>query len=100
MDYKKIFETILKKCKPLAESFGLDLAESFKKDISDFLRNIELEKIIVELTNKEITKAEFESLLKGKMDLAEMILLKNAGLSLVEINKFKNNLLQIIIETI
>ncbi|HEX3043488.1 MAG TPA: hypothetical protein VHY08_01935 [Bacillota bacterium] len=102
MDFKAIFETILKKCEELAKSLGWDLADSATKDIIAFLEKnrVNLRKWSESLEKSEITNAEFKSLLKGEMDLAEMICLKNAGLSLVKIDELKAKLVQIIIENV
>jgi hypothetical protein len=46
-----------------------------------------------------LTKNDFEWLVAGKKDLAEMQALKNAGLSLVRLEKFQNELISLVINT-
>lgn len=47
----------------------------------------------------ELTRQDFEFLVAGKKDLAEMEGLKQAGLTLVRIEKFQNALISLIIDT-
>jgi hypothetical protein len=53
-----------------------------------------------QFSNKEITEAEFKSFISGQKELAEMLLLHEAGVALIEIDKFKRNLFNTIINTI
>jgi len=46
-----------------------------------------------------LTKDDFEWLVAGKKDLAEMQALKAAGLSLVRLEKFQNALISMVIDT-
>jgi hypothetical protein len=50
------------------------------------------------LANKQITKEEFEFLVKGKRDLAEMLALKQKGVALVKIDAFKNRLISLVVD--
>jgi len=47
----------------------------------------------------ELTKEDFEWLVAGKKDLAEMQALKNAGLALVRLEKFQNALISLVVNT-
>ncbi len=46
-----------------------------------------------------LTKDDFEWLVAGKKDLAEMQALKKAGLSLVRVERFQNALISLVIDT-
>ncbi len=51
------------------------------------------------LAEGELTKDDFEWLIAGKKDLAEMQALKNAGLTLVRLERFQNALISLVIDT-
>ena len=51
---------------------------------------------IDQLSKGEITLDDFEFLLKGQKDLAKMNALKQKGLGIVQINKFKSALIDIV----
>jgi hypothetical protein len=57
----------------------------------------DLERWVGELERKEIDKSDFESLVRGQKDLAEMQALKQAGLAQVSIDTFTNGVLDIVI---
>jgi hypothetical protein len=63
-----------------------------EKTEEDFNRWLKL------LESRELTKGDFEWLALGKKDLLGMYALKHAGLSLIEAEKFKDDLLILIIK--
>jgi hypothetical protein len=98
-DFKKIIEDILKEIESLTiETFRKHKDEAFK-DGKAFLDKIEddLERLSNLLLKGEITAEEFEWLIRSKKDLAEMMLLKQAGLTMIKIDQFKNRLLDLVI---
>jgi hypothetical protein len=100
-DFKKITEEILKEIESLAEeTFKKHKDEAFK-DGKAFLDKIEddLERLSNLLAKGELTAEEFKWLVRGKKDLAEMAFLKQVGLALVKIDKFKDSLLNLIISS-
>ncbi|HEV8506581.1 MAG TPA: hypothetical protein VGQ53_14315 [Chitinophagaceae bacterium] len=70
---------------------GKDLFTKVKEDLSRWLQL---------LADKQITNAEFETLLLGKRDLIAMRALTQAGLSLVKIDAFKTGLFNLITDTV
>jgi hypothetical protein len=101
-DFKKIIEEILKEIKSLAEETFKEHKDKAFKDGKAFLNKIEddLERLSNLLVDGQITLEEFKWLVRAKKDLAEMVLLKQAGLALVKIDKFKDNLLNLIIDSL
>jgi len=101
-DFKKIIEEILKEIESLAaETFKKHKDEAFK-DGKAFLDKTEddlgrFSKLVIK---GEIKAEEFTKLVLAKKDLAEMVLLKQAGLAQVKIDKFKDSLLNLIISSI
>lgn len=59
----------------------------------------DLERWTQSLGTGALTKDDFEWLVAGKKDLAEMQALKAAGLSLVRLEKFQNALISLVINT-
>jgi hypothetical protein len=98
-DFKKITEEILKEIESLAEGAFKKHKDKAFKDGRAFLDKIEddLERLSNLLAKGELTAEEFKWLVRGKKDLAEMVLLKQAGLALVQIDQFKNSILDSVI---
>lgn len=99
VDFKKITEEILKEIESLAQKTFKEHKDKAFKDGKVFLNKIEddLEQLSNLLAKGELTAEQFEWLVRAKKDLAEMVLLKQAGLALVQIDKFKNSLLDLVI---
>jgi hypothetical protein len=97
-NFKKITEEILKEIESLAEGTFKKHKDKAFKDGKAFMDKIEddLERLSNLLAKGELTAEEFKWLVRGKKDLAEMVLLKQAGLALVQIDQFKNSLLDLI----
>jgi hypothetical protein len=85
----------------LAENSLGNIKEAAISDGSDFLNKTkaDIKKWTTQLAEKEITADDFEWLLKGKKDLAELVLLKEKGLAKVELDKFTNGLIDTVIST-
>lgn len=98
-EFKKIIEEIFNEIESLAkETFKNQKDEAFK-DGKAFLDKIEndLERLSKLVIKGELTAEEFKWLVRGKKDLAEMVMLKQAGLAMVKIDQFKNSLLDLVI---
>jgi hypothetical protein len=98
-NFKKIIEEILKEIESLAEGTFKEHKDKAFKDGKSFLDKIEddLERFSNLLAKGELKAEEFKWLVRSKKDLAEMALLKQAGLAVVKIDKFKDSLLDLII---
>jgi DNA repair ATPase RecN len=99
IDLGKIFESVQAQAKALAQELFKQYARQATSDAKDFLQKSkdDLKRWIEELARGEMDKNEFESLVKGRADVAEMHALKQAGLAAVQIDTFVNGLLDIII---
>jgi len=73
-------------------------AKQAVKDASDFIANTkkDIKTWIDQLSKGEITLDDFEFFLKGQKDLAKMNALKQKRLGIVQINKFKSALIDIV----
>jgi len=52
-----------------------------------------------ELADQELSKADFEDLVKGVQDLAELVALKQAGLAAARLDAFRSDLVNLVIDT-
>jgi hypothetical protein len=69
------------------------------KDGNEFVKKTkkDLERWTEGLASGALSKADFEFLLKGKRDLAEMEALKQLGLSKIRVNKITNGVIDIVV---
>ena len=70
---------------------GQEYLETLKEDLKIWSEQV---------LSGELSSEDIEWLIKSKKDLAEMIFLKEKGLSLVAIDNFKNQLSQILIKMV
>src|ERR1044071_4136891 len=99
IDIGSIFKSIEDQAKALAEKLFKQYTRQAVSDVKDFLAKSkeDLKRWIEELARGEMDKDEFDSLVKGQADLAEMHALKQAGLAAVQIDTFVNGVLDIIV---
>jgi hypothetical protein len=71
------------------------------RDSKEFLRKTEedLKRWTKLLASGELTQEDFEWLVLGKKDLAELHALKEAGIAVVRIDRFRNALMDLTIDT-
>jgi hypothetical protein len=87
---KGLSRTSLKEFKDAATSDAKDFLEKYKAD---------LQKWIEDLANGELSEEDFEDLVLGRKDIAEMYALKKAGVALAKMDLFKCRLADLIIDT-
>ena len=94
-----ILKTVEDQSKALAERLFKQYTHQAVSDVRDFLQKstLNLKRWVEELARGEMDKDEFESLIKGQADVAEMRALKQAGLAAVQIDTFTNGVLDIIV---
>ena len=99
IDVGGILKSVEDQSKALAEKLFKQYANRAVSDVRDFLQKSkdDLKRWVEELVRGELDKDEFESLIKGQADLAEMRALKQAGLAAVQIDTFTNGVLDIIV---
>ena len=98
-DIGSIFKSVEDQSKALAEKLFKQYTHQALSDVRDFLEKSKdaLRRWVEDLDRGDLDKDEFESLIKGQADLAEMRALKQAGLAAVQIDTFTNGVLDIII---
>jgi len=74
-----------------AKTDGLNLVESLKTDIQTWGQ---------ELAEGKISALDVEFLIMAQKELIEMNALKQAGLGLIKVNEFKNNVLQLVLKAV
>ena len=60
----------------------------------------DLKKWTMALVNGDISEADFKDLLLGQKDLIKMVALKQKGLALIQADKFKSAVFDLIVNTI
>ena len=99
IDIGSIFKSVEDQSKALAEKLFKQYTHQALSDVRDFLEKSKdaLRRWVEDLDRGDIDKDEFESLIKGQADVAEMRALKQAGLAAVQIDTFTNAVLDIIV---
>ncbi len=100
-DFSDFVKLLKKNVKDLAVSDLNELKDAAIKDGKDFIDSAEedLERYTNLLVAKKITLDEFGFLLRGKKSLAKMEALKQIGLALAKIDRFRTSLLETITTT-
>ena len=85
----------------LAKGALKDFAPQAQSDARSFLRQAkeDLRRWTRELRDNELTKAEFTDLVKGQKDLAKLAALTQAGLALAALQRFRDGLMKLVIDT-
>ena len=100
------FKSILEKLKDEAVHLALTTFKDYKTEAkTDALKlldelKVSLERWTLLFADGKLTKADFEFLVLGQKELVEMNALKQAGLTLIKTDEFKNSLLKLITTTI
>lgn len=100
------FDGILHDVKNAVEQFAKEkVADYWKETVGDadqffVASRDQLERWVLRLAKGELTPDDFEWLVKGKKDVAEMTLLKQAGVALIRVDEIKGGLLNVIVKTI
>jgi len=99
IDVGSILKLVENQSKALAEKLFRQYTHQAVSDVRDFLQKstLNLKRWVEELARGEMDKDEFESLVKGQADVAEMRALKQAGVAAVQIDTFANGVLDIIV---
>jgi hypothetical protein len=99
IDIGSIVRSVEDQSKALAEKLFKQYTHQAVSDVKDFLERSknDLKRWVEGLARGDMDKDEFQSLVKGKADLAEMRALKQAGLAAVQIDTFTNGVLDIVV---
>ena len=100
-DFNDFLNNLLKGLEDLTRDHWQDFKDAAEKDGNAFFKKTseDLQRWTKMLADKELSKTDFEFLVAGKKDLAEMEALKQAGLALVRVEKFRNALISLIVDT-
>lgn len=100
-DFDKYLATLKDKIEELAKTHLKEYIEAAVMDGQSFVEKTkaDLERWTSSLAKGELSKEDFVWLVKGKKDLAEMEALKQAGLSQVRMDNFRNSLLSLVTDT-
>ncbi len=99
IDIGSIVRSVEDQSKALAEKLFKQYTHQAVSDVKDFLEKskADLQRWIEGLARGDMDKDEFQSLVKGQADVAEMRALKQAGLAAVQIDTFTNGVLDIVV---
>jgi len=99
IDIGSIVRSVEDQSKALAEKLFRQYTHQAVSDVKDFLERSkdDLKRWIEGLARGDMDKDEFQSLVKGQADVAEMRALKQAGLAAVQIDTFTNGVLDIVV---
>jgi hypothetical protein len=99
IDIGNILKSVEDQSKALAEKLFKQYTHQAVSDVKDFLEKSKdaLKGWIEEFARGALDKDEFESLVRGQADLAEMRALKQAGMGMVQIDTFTNGVLDIVV---
>lgn len=100
-NFDDFFKTLLENLKGFAEESWKDYKGAALKDGKAFLTKAkkDLQRWTELLAEGRLTRDEYEFLLSGKKDVAELEALKQAGLTVVRLTRFRNGLVQLVVDT-
>jgi hypothetical protein len=100
--FEEIFKTLKKQVEELAKLFVKNYTKAAIKDGRKFLDETKesLKRWTILLAEGKLTTRDFEWLVLSQKDLAQMIALKQTGLSVIRIEQFRNSLLSLVIDTV
>ena len=100
IDIGAILKNVEDQTKALAQKQIKEYTQQAVADVKDLLQKSkdDLRRWIEELAKGEIDKDEFQSLVQGQIDVAEMRALKQAGLAEVQIESFVNGVIDIVVD--
>jgi hypothetical protein len=100
-DFDKFWGALKSGVVDLAKQLGQQYWQAALQDGNNFLsaQQAQLQRWTVELATGKLSKEEFEDLVMGQKDLTEMVILKQEGLAQVQIDRFVNGVVNLVINT-
>lgn len=100
-DFNEFLKILKDNMEDLARRSWKEYREAALKDGESFLRKTkaDLERWTGLLAKGDLTQDDFVWLIKGKKDLAELEALKQEGLTRVQLDRFRNALLDVVVNT-
>ena len=101
-NFNELFETLKEGVISLAKDSFSDFVKEAKSDGKNFLDSTKekLERWTKLLAAGDITGEDFQFLILSQKDLAQMTALKEAGVTLIRIDQFKSNLINLVVNTV
>lgn len=99
IDINGLLRSVEEQTKALAQKQFKQYTQQAVGDVKDLLEKSknDLKRWVEELARGEMDKDEFQSLVQGQLDVAEMRALKQAGLAEVQIESFVNGVVDIVV---
>jgi hypothetical protein len=100
--FDDVFDTIKKGVADLAGNTFHEVKDSVVASTNQLLEDnkSDIKQWTQQLTAGDLTQEDLEWLLKARIDAAELTLLYEAGLTAVQIDKFKNDLFNLVIDSV
>lgn len=100
-DTDELLDALRDEIMDLAKTHFDDLVDEAVEDAEAFLDDSkeDLKEWTTLLANGDLTQDEYRSLVEGKKDLAEMKALKRAGLAAVRVDRFRDALVDRVVDT-
>ena len=99
-DWSEVLKTLWEEnIKKVVQEIGVEFKNEAVQDSKAFLDKAadDLKRWLRQLAARQITREEFEFLIKGKRDLAEMLALKQKGEALAKIDAFIDRLISLVV---
>ena len=99
------FDTFIDSIKSGARDLAKETLTEFQKQAGDdanaFLKNSrsDLQRWSNLLSNKDISKEDFNDLVNAKKALAEMSALRESGITLIKIDNFRKGIIKLVVDT-
>ncbi len=101
IDFDRFLDLFKENLLALAQEHWRDVRDAALRDGQAFVQKTreDLERWLTLLAAGELTREDFEWLVQGKRDLAEMEALKQAGLAKVRLDRFRGALVDVVVKT-
>ncbi len=99
VDFDRFLKIVKTDLGIVAENLGLEYAKEVVEEGTDFARRFQdrLERRITQLTTGELSKDEFEWLMKSEKNLLELKSIEKKGLAVVQLNEIRGAIIDTLI---
>lgn len=102
INFEQYFKDLESGITGVAKETVSDFVDQGKQDGQNVLNLMksDLERWTIEVTNGEMSVADFSFLMKAQKDLDQMDALKEAGIAAIDLDRFKNGLISLVVNTL
>ena len=102
IDFSELLNTVVEGITELLKSTLNNVATDFKADAQQFVEQNKgnLQHWASLYASKKLTAKDLEALLRSSKNLFDMELLKQSGLALIAVDKFKNDAIAVIVNSV